>query len=112
MPMRGASRPQPAGTRTRAKPVECCIVNLPDLRFAVVAVLACGKVSLRTGLMTLAGAVESVRDVRTLMAACKGPLIRQPSTLPDILCSGPDNGPSARIGPCPPCGPSSAQDDP
>ncbi|MDR7040284.1 hypothetical protein J2X36_005066 [Methylobacterium sp. BE186] len=95
-----------------AKPVECRIVNLPDLRFAVVGVLACGKVFRRAGLMTLAGAEESVSDVRTLMAACEAPLIRQPPTLPDIPCSGPDNGPSARIGPRPPCGPSSAKDDP
>lgn len=52
------------------KPVECRIVDMPDGRFAVIAVLASGRVFRRVGLATLAEAEDSVELLRDLMAAC------------------------------------------
>lgn len=53
-----------------AKPVECRIVDMPDGTFAIIAVLAPGKVLRRVGLATLAEVEESVGMLRDLMAAC------------------------------------------
>lgn len=55
------------------KPVECRIVDIPDGRFAVMAVLASGKVFRRVGLATLAKAEESVRRC-AVMDACGLPV--------------------------------------
>ncbi|MFJ7441613.1 hypothetical protein ACIQW5_28910 [Methylorubrum thiocyanatum] len=65
-----------------AKPVECRIVDMPDGRFAVVAVLASGKVFRRVGLATMAEAGESVEVLRAVMAACGAPLIQAASDPP------------------------------
>jgi hypothetical protein len=53
-----------------ARPIECCIVDMPDGRFAVVAVLASGKVFRRVGSATLAEAEEAEGILRAIMAAC------------------------------------------
>ena len=58
-----------------AKPVECRIVGMPDGRFAVIAVLASGKVFRHAGLTSLAEAEESVGMLRDLMAACGAPVV-------------------------------------
>lgn len=57
------------------KPVGCRIVDMPDGRFAVVAVLASGKVFRHTGLATPAEAEESAEVLRAVMDACGAPLI-------------------------------------
>lgn len=62
-----------SGSMTR--PVCCNIVDMPDGRFAVVAVLASGKVFGRTGLPTLAVAEECVELLRAVMAACGAPVV-------------------------------------
>lgn len=59
-----------------ARPVRCRIVDMPDGRFAVVAMLASGKVFRRMGLATMAEAEESVGLLRAVMAACGAPLVR------------------------------------
>ncbi|GJE49725.1 hypothetical protein GOFOIKOB_2765 [Methylobacterium tardum] len=43
---------------------------MPDGRFAVMALLASGKVFRRVGLATLAEAEESAEVLRAIMAAC------------------------------------------
>ncbi len=70
-----------------ARPVECRIVDMPDGRFAVLAVLASGKVFRRDGLTTMAEAEESVEVLRAVMAACGAPLIRPGPDLP-VLGNG------------------------
>jgi len=57
-----------------AKPVACRIVDMPDGRFAVVAVLGRGKVFRRVGLATLAEAEECFEVLRAVMAACGAPV--------------------------------------
>lgn len=61
--------------RTMARPVRCSIVDMPDGRFAVVAVLASGKVFGRMDLLTLAEAEESVDLLRAAMMVCGAPVI-------------------------------------
>lgn len=58
-----------------AKPVVCRIVDMPDGRFAVMAVLAGGKAFRHVGLATLAEAEESVEPLRALMDACGAPFV-------------------------------------
>lgn len=65
-----------------AKPVTCCIVDLPDGRFAVVAALGPGKVFRREGLLTLAEAEASVDVLAGLMAACGVQVIRTENAFP------------------------------
>jgi hypothetical protein len=58
-----------------ARPVRCRIVDMPDGRFAVMAVLASGKVFRHVGLTSLAEAEESMDCLRAVMAACGAPVI-------------------------------------
>ena len=59
-----------------ASTVRYRIVDMPDERFAVVALLGRGKVFRRVGMETLIEAEESVRDLRAIMAACNAAVIR------------------------------------
>ena len=74
-----------------AGPVSCRIVDMSDGRFAVVAVLASGKIFCRAGLMTMVAAEESLQDLCALMAACGAPDFRVGSPL-DTWCAGLDAG--------------------
>ncbi len=62
-----------------ARPVACRVVDMPDGRFAVMAVLASGKVFRRVGLGTLADAEANAEVLRALMAACGVPVDLQVS---------------------------------
>ena len=62
-----------------ARLVRCRIVDMPDGRFAVMAVLASGKVFRRLGLSTLAEAEEAVDCLRAVMAACGAPVVVEAS---------------------------------
>lgn len=59
--------------------VRCRIVDMPDGRFAVMAVLASGKVFRRMGLSTLAEAEEAVDCLCAVMAACGAPVVAEAS---------------------------------
>ncbi|AWN37754.1 hypothetical protein [Methylobacterium radiodurans] len=62
-----------------AKPVRSRIVDMPDGRFAVMAVLASGKVFRRKRLATLAEAEDAVDCLRAVMAACGAPVVVEAS---------------------------------
>ena len=72
------------------EPVTYSIVDCPDGRFAVVAVLASGSVHRRGGLLTLAEAEACVETLRVLVAACGAPLVRSEGDLSstDQACNG------------------------
>ena len=53
-----------------AKPVECRIVGMPDGRFAVIAVLASGKVFRHAGLTSLAEAVVADSSTKRKGGPC------------------------------------------
>ena len=72
-----------------AKPVECRIVGMPDGRFAVIAVLASGKVFRHAGLTSFAEAEESVGMLRDLMAACGARVTVEVSPLCEAPCRVP-----------------------
>ena len=55
--------------------VRCAILDMPDGRFAVVAVLGGRKVFRRAGLGTLSEAEECVEALQVLMAACGAPVV-------------------------------------
>lgn len=55
--------------------VRCRIVDMPDGHFAVMALLASGKVFRRKALATLAEAEEAVECLRDVMAACGAPVV-------------------------------------
>ncbi|KZB98980.1 hypothetical protein AU375_04783 [Methylobacterium radiotolerans] len=58
-----------------SKPVECRIVDMPDGRFAVMAVIGRGKVFHHVGLPTLAEAGASAEVLRSLITACGAPVV-------------------------------------
>lgn len=64
-----------------ARPVRCSIVDMPDGRFGVVAVLASGNVFRRAGLLTLAEAEECAEILHAVMAACGAPVTRCPAAM-------------------------------
>lgn len=72
------------------EPVTYSIVDCPDGRFAVMAVLASGSVHRRGGLLTLAEAEACVETLRVLVAACGAPLVRSAGNMssPDQACNG------------------------
>lgn len=71
------------------RPVTYSIVDCPDGRFAVVAVMASGSVHRRNGLLTRAEAEVCIEALRALMAACGAPLLHQERCLlsADQACS-------------------------
>ncbi|MEN3230244.1 hypothetical protein PUR21_21815 [Methylorubrum rhodesianum] len=62
-----------------AKSVDCRIVDMPDGRFAVIAVMASGKVFRRKALPTLEAAEDAVECLREVMAACGAPVVAEVS---------------------------------
>ena len=64
------------------RPVTYRIVDCPDGRFAVVAVAASGTAYRRGGLLSLAEAEACVEDLRTTLASCGTPLLRDGDELP------------------------------
>jgi hypothetical protein len=70
-----------------ARTVTCRIVDCPDGRFAVVAVLSSGSVHRHDGLSTMAEAEEAVETLRVLMEACGSRLVVEPGTYSAIYSS-------------------------
>ncbi|SDM88907.1 hypothetical protein SAMN05216360_104155 [Methylobacterium phyllostachyos] len=63
--------------------------DMPDGRFAVVAVLASGEVFRRVGLATMAEAEEAEGVLRAIMAACGARVVVTPSLLSDATAVSP-----------------------
>ncbi|MDP4023896.1 hypothetical protein Q8W71_14790 [Methylobacterium sp. NEAU 140] len=59
-----------------ARPVNCHVIDRPDGRFDVVAIIRPRRIFRRQGLMTRAEAEACIDDVRTLMSVFGAPVVQ------------------------------------